>query len=139
MDGGSGGSADSCAEDSCRELPDSCRKFSGKVRADPGKSSGSVSGKLLEKLPDDVDRASLPERMLPWTSVLMRPEWERPTAAQDATEAECLAVAIGQLVVAADCAARIATGAVTDEGDIVKQLGVCRMRRFTEFVLSERL
>ena len=98
----------------------------------------SVTGvlSLLEKLPETVERASLPDRLLPWVSVLMQPAWR---AAADAPEAERLAVAIGQVVVAADCAARIATGAVTEEADIVEQLGVCRMRRFTELALSESL
>jgi hypothetical protein len=98
----------------------------------------SVTGvlSLLEKLPETVGRASLPDRLLPWVSVLMQPAW---SAAADAPEAERLAVAIGQVVVAADCAARIATGAVTEEADIVEQLGVCRMRRFTELALSESL
>ena len=98
----------------------------------------SVTGvlSLLEKLPESVGRASLPERLLPWTAVLIQPAWRAPV---DAPEVERLAVAIGQVVLAADCAARIATGTVTDEADIVEQLGACRMRRFTELALSDRL
>eukprot|EP01043_Picozoa_sp_COSAG02_P071325 COSAG02_NODE_12990_length_1464_cov_0.740659_1_plen_353_part_00 len=101
----------------------------------------SVDGvlSLLEQLPGHVNRASLPERLLPWTSVLMRREWACPMAATDLAKVDRLAIAIGQLVVAADCAARIATGAVTEEVDIAEQLGVCRMRRFSELALSERL
>jgi hypothetical protein len=94
---------------------------------------------LLEKLPDRVERASLPERLLPWTSVMMTPEWARPTAETDAAEVDRLAAAVGQVVLAADLAARIATGAVTEEVDVIEQLGVCRMRRFTELALSGRL
>ncbi len=101
----------------------------------------SVDGvlSLLEQLPGHVDRASLPERLLPWTSVMMRSEWACPTAGTDAAEVDRLAIAIGQVVVAADCAARIAIGAVTEEVDIVEQLGVCRMRRFSELALCDRL
>lgn len=101
----------------------------------------SVDGvlSLLEKLPAKVPRASLPERLLPWTSVLMQPEWARPMTAANAAEVERLAVAIGHVVLAADCAARIATGAVTEGADVVEQRGACRMQRFAELALMERL
>ena len=104
----------------------------------------SVEGvlSLLEKLPPGA-RATLPERMLPWTSVLMQPAWSQQPQQQEqgnlSSVPERLAVAIGQVVLAADCAARVATGAVTEYEDVAEQLGIHRMRRFTELAQGERL
>ena len=117
-----------------------------KVGSDKGGLSVEGVLSLLEQLPSG-SKSSLPERMLPWTTILMQPAWGaaaspvwkgvRPDS--DDSAADRLAHAIGLVVLASDCAARVATGAVTEVADVVEQLCACRLRRFSELAANGRL
>ena len=97
---------------------------------------------MLGLLPEGC-KNTLPARLLPWTTVMMRPEWDSVTAPDDgdaeAAAADRLGSAFALLVLAADTAARVATGAVTEPEGMIRQLCARRLRHFAQLAAADEL